>query len=337
MSNQPTNNAGWSRRWQMWLKHLGLDITSDGGVRGCRVKRMEVSPGLIQAQVQDRELGAAAVEIRLPVLDDAQWERIISALGSQAIYAAQLLAGNMPPEIESMFAEAGASLLPESLDELRQTCSACPPGAKPCRPLSAVYWQLGEMLGEDPWLLLRLRGRDRQQVLSSIHERRNLGAEPAARPSTPVPQPLEADTASFYSPSPTASLPDDSVPPLEDQIGDYWGRRKVLEEIHHHLSRPVVELALLRRLGPPTPTPDGQDAYGQLQTVYRRVTERVWALAFDAGSDRHGGYRNSNGDPDGDVDEDRDEEAAANGGGTGGDYGLTPGAPRTQPHHRPLK
>ena len=47
-------------------------------------------------------------------------------------------------------------------------------------------------------------------------------------------------------------------------------------------------MALLRRLGPPTPTPDGQDAYSQLQTVYRRVTERVWALAFDAGADSNG-------------------------------------------------
>jgi uncharacterized Zn finger protein len=309
MSNQPTNNAWWARRWQTWLKQLGLDITSDGGVRGCRVKRMEVSPGLIMAQVQDRELGAATVEIRLPTLDDAQWERIIGVLGSQAIYVAQLLAGNMPSEIESMFAGVGAALLPESLDELQQSCSACTPGAKPCRPLSAVYWQLGEMLAEDPWLLLRLRGRDRQQVLASIHERRNLGAEPAARPSTPVSQPLETDTASFYSPGPPP-LPDDSVPPLEDQLGDYWGRRKVLEEIHHHLARPVVELALLRRLGPPTPTPDGQDAYGQLQTVYRRVTERVWALAFSADTDNRGGRpRNANGDLESYADEELDEGA----------------------------
>jgi hypothetical protein len=76
----------------------------------------------------------------------------------------------------------------------------------------------------------------------------------------------------------------------------------VLEEIHHHLARPVVELALLRRLGPPTPTPDGQDAYSQLQTVYRRVTERVWALAFDA---------DSNGAPPEDTDgsDDSDETA----------------------------
>jgi uncharacterized Zn finger protein len=303
--NQQTNNAWWARRWQTWLKQLALDTNAETGLRGCRVKRMEISPGLIQAQVQDRELGAVAVEIHFSVLQDTQWEGVIDALSGQAIYAAQLLAGNMPPEIEDVFAQAGASLLPASLDEVQQSCSTCPPGFKPCRPLAAVYWQLGEMVGEDPWLLLRLRGRDRQQVLASIHERRNLGADPVNRPSTPISQPSSDDSASFYTPVPgAAGTMIEEVPSLEDQIGDYWGRRKVLEEIHHHLARPVVELALLRRLGPPTPTPDGQDAYGQLQTVYRRVTERVWALAFDAGAD-------SNGTPpdDGDDGDDGDETA----------------------------
>jgi uncharacterized Zn finger protein len=175
-----------------------------------------------------------------------------------------------------------------SADELSQSCSTCPPGPKPCRPLAAVYWQLGEMLGEDPWLLLRLRGRDRQQVLASINERRNVGADLVARSSTSAPPAVTEEPTSFYSPNPAASSPREDVPLLEDQIGDYWGRRKVLEDIHHHLARPVVELALLRRLGPPTPTPDGQDAYSQLQTVYRRVTEHVWMLAFDAGADGTG-------------------------------------------------
>ena len=281
-SHSPANNAWWARRWQALLKQLGLEISAES-VRGARVKRLEVLPGLIQAQVQDRELGAAAVEIHLPVLDGARWERVIDALSGQALYAAQLLAGNMPPEIEQIFAQAGADLLPASLGEIRHTCSVCAPasGGKLCRPLAAVYWQLGEMLAEDPWLLLRWRGRERQGVLGGIHERRNVGAEPPAAPSTPVAV-AETQMAAFYTPSPAPpALPEDDAPPLDDLVNDYWGRRKVLEELHHHLARPVVELALLRRLGPPTPTPDGQDAYGQLQTVYRRVTDRVWALAFE--------------------------------------------------------
>jgi uncharacterized Zn finger protein len=281
MSHAPANNPWWSRRWQTMLKQLGLEVSAES-VRGSRVKRLEVLPGLIQAQVQDRELGAAAVEIGLPVLDAAHWERVIDALSSQALYAAQLLAGNMPPEIEQIFIQAGAALLPESLAELQHSCSVCAPlaGGKLCRPLAAVYWQLGEMLAEDPWLLLRWRGRERQQVLAGIHERRNVGAE--TPPTSSAPAPVAAtQMAAFYLPGSPPSAPEEEPSALDDQVDDFWGRRKVLEDIHHHLARPVVELALLRRLGPPTPTPDGQDAYGQLQTVYRRVTDRVWALAFE--------------------------------------------------------
>ena len=50
LNHTPANNAGWSRRWQGWLKQLGLDVSAES-VRGSRVKRMEVLPGLIQAQV----------------------------------------------------------------------------------------------------------------------------------------------------------------------------------------------------------------------------------------------------------------------------------------------
>lgn len=282
MTTPPQTGTWWARRWQTWLKQLNLDANGDGSaLRGCRVKRMEVTPGLIQAQVQDREIGAAAVEIRLAVLDDAQWNRVMDALSSQAIFAAQLLAGNMPPEIENVFAQAGASLLPTSVSELQQSCSACAPGPQPCRPLSAVYWQLGEMLAEDPWLLLRLRGRDRQQVLAAIHERRNTSASEA---NSRIPTPAvvaETQKAAFYSPTIAGATDrEEDAPPLEEELADFWGRRKVLEDIHHHLTRPAVELALLRRLGPPTQTTDGQEAYTQLQTVYRRVTEQVWALAF---------------------------------------------------------
>ena len=115
--------------------------------------------------MQDREAGVANVEIRFPVLTDEQWAQVIEALSQQAIFTAQLLDGSMPAEIEGVFTTAGTALLPAAPGEVTQTCSACPSGSLAgttlCRPLLAVYQQLGEMLREDPWLLLRLRGRDR--------------------------------------------------------------------------------------------------------------------------------------------------------------------------------
>ena len=174
MAAQMTNGALWAQRWQKLLQEQGIDSNGDANtLRGVRVKRLELTPGRIDAQVQDREVGAATVAIAIPVLTDEQWEKVLTALASQALFAAQLLAGEMPPELEQLFAQAGAELLPLTAGAITHTCSVCSLEPRPCRPVIAVYRQLGEMLAEDPWLLLRLRGRNRQDVLAALHERRN--------------------------------------------------------------------------------------------------------------------------------------------------------------------
>jgi len=280
-SEAMTNGELWAQRWQRLLQAQGIDINGDAAaLRGVRVKRLELTPGRIDAQVQDREFGAAAVALSVPVLSDGQWEQVLTALASQALFAAQLLAGEMPPELEQVFAQAGAELLPSGA-AITHTCSACPPGPRPCRPVTAVYRQLGEMLAEDPWLLLRLRGRNRQEVLAALHERRNHAAAEAPRPQPRPALPENSQPHAFYSPNAPRAA-EETVEPLDARVRDFWGRRKVLEDMHHHLAPPPVDLALLRRLGPLNPSPDGQQAFTGLQQVYRRVTDRVWEMAFAA-------------------------------------------------------
>lgn len=292
MTAQMTNGAQWVQRWQRLLKEQGIDTNGDAtALRGVRVKRLELTPGRIDAQVQDREIGAATVAICIPVLSDEQWEKVLTALASQAIFAAQLLAGEMPPELEQIFAQAGAELLPLTAGAITHTCSACPPQPRPCRPVIAVYRQLGEMLAEDPWLLLRLRGRNRQDVLAALHERRNTAA--ADTIARPLPRPVATGNvgqSAFYTPNlPPRAVEEDAADPLDAHVRDYWGRRKVLEDMHHHLALPAVDLALLRRLGPLNASPDGQKAFTGLQNVYRRVTDRVWELAFAADTEEENG------------------------------------------------
>jgi uncharacterized Zn finger protein len=290
MTGQMTNGALWAQRWQLLLQNQGIDTNGDASaLRGVRVKRLELTPGRIDAQVQDRELGAATVAICVPVLSDAQWEQVLTALASQALFAAQLLAGEMPPELEQVFAQAGAELLPRGA-VITHTCSACPPQPRPCRPVTAVYRQLGEMLAEDPWLLLRLRGRNRQDVLAALHERRNTAAaDSAPRTAAQPANPTGGQERAFYMPNlPLRAADDHSAEPLDAHVRDFWGRRKVLEDMHHHLALPAVDVALLRRLGPLTPSSDGQQAFAGLQQVYRRVTDRVWDLAFAADGEDDG-------------------------------------------------
>ncbi|HHY54767.1 MAG TPA: hypothetical protein GYA08_04960 [Chloroflexi bacterium] len=275
--------AWWQRRWTKFMQQLGVS-TEPAALRGLRVKRLEVQPGLLQAQVVERDNGVTLVEVRFPTLSDVQWEGIINALGSQALFVAQLLAGNMPAEIEQVFTDAGSWLLPATAAELEQLCT--PAGGKTapadgaCRPLIAAYVQLGEMVTEDPWLLLRLRGRDREQVLAALQEKRNREVQVLAVQSAPPPVQPAAEPAFYTPPLHNAQAETAAVVRLDAHIADFWGRRKLLEDVHYHLAQPAVELALLRRLGPINTTDDGNAAYAQLQAVYHRVTRRAWDMAF---------------------------------------------------------
>ncbi len=281
--NAAPTGAWWVRRWTQFMQQIG--VASDATLlRGLRVKRLEVQPGLIQAQVVERDNGVTVIEVRFPTMTDAQWDAIIDALGSQALFVAQLLAGNMPAEIEQVFADAGSWLLPTTADELEQLCT--PAGGKvmpadgACRPLVAAYVQLGEMVAEDPWLLLRLRGCDREQVLAALQEKRNRAAQELAAQTAPPPAQPAAESAFYTPPLHNAQAEAGQVLQLDAHIDDFWGRRKMLEDVHYHLAQPAVELALLRRLGPINTADDGSAAYAQLQTVYHRVTRRAWDMAF---------------------------------------------------------
>ncbi len=284
MTVNTTTSAWWMRRWQTFMQQIGVNSDA-AALRGLRVKRLEVQPGLIQAQVVERERGTASVEVHLPTLSNGQWATLIDTLGSQAIFAAQLLAGNMPAEIEQVFVDAGSRLLPGCAGELDYHFAAAGSNGDSdkfaIRALAAVLVQLGEMVADDPWLLLRLRGRDREQVLTALQERRNSTTQDVTARAVPAVDGAATQHGAFYElPRQTGHPADDDPEELEDRIADFWGRRKVLEEAHYHLVRPAVELALLRRLGPITQAADGLEAFDLLQQMYHNTTRKAWDMAF---------------------------------------------------------
>ena len=65
-----------------------------------------------KARVQGTRPQPYKVTIKLKPLSDRQWDKVIDALAGQALFAAQLLAGEMPQEIDAVFAAAGCSLFP---------------------------------------------------------------------------------------------------------------------------------------------------------------------------------------------------------------------------------
>jgi uncharacterized Zn finger protein len=251
----------WAQRWIGVLESFGWDNRLQRGrtyARKGQVRDIDVQPGRVIAHVQGSRRAPYAVRIEMAPLSDDQWERVIDAMAQQAIFAAQLLAGDMPPEIEEAFQAAGVSLFPSSY-EINMSCS-CPDWAVPCKHIAAVYYLLGEEFDRDPFLLFTLRGRTQEQVMAALRARRAAGASPVAaiQEEEPAPQsePLEADLSRFWEP--------------RENLGDF---RVTIEP-------PPVKMALLKRLGPPPFSRRPKAFVGVLNLVYTAVTKQALALAF---------------------------------------------------------
>jgi uncharacterized Zn finger protein len=206
----------WAKRWVDVLEGFDIGSRLQRGrsyARKGQVTALDIGPGKVTAKVQGSAPRPYAVSVEIDRLGDQDWDKLVGELNTRAAFAAKLLAGEMPPDIEAVFAKVGLSLFPKSLKEIRTDCS-CPDWSNPCKHIAAVYYLLGEEFDRDPFLLFRLRGSDRERVCGRLTP--GAGPEPpAAAPVTP--EPVPADPATFWAcgPLPTDLYGDVRLPPVD--------------------------------------------------------------------------------------------------------------------------
>ena len=200
----------WAKRWIAVLESFNIGARLGRGrsyARKGQVTAITIAPGKVTAKVQGSMPKPYAVTIEVPKLATQDWEKLIGELNTQAVFAAKLLAGEMPQDIETAFTNSGLSLFPKSLKEITTDCS-CPDYSNPCKHIAAVYYLIGEEFDRDPFLLFRLRGAEREMVCGRLS---TPGANPQAAESEPepvaTPEPLPNDAAAFWA---TVALPADA-------------------------------------------------------------------------------------------------------------------------------
>ncbi len=225
-------SSWWARRWIQALESLGIGSRLTRGrsyARKGQVLDIELKPGQVKAKVQGSRPTPYKVKIELAPLGDEQWERAIDAMSEQAIFAAKLLAGEMPQNIEEAFNHAGVPLFPQSARDLITDCN-CPDWENPCKHIAAVYYLLGERFDEDPFLLFQLRGRSSEQIVEALRAHRAAASEDNTQ-DMPLPSSVEP------------------VAQLVDLMESYYEGGPGLETISVRIAPPEVDAALLKRLG----------------------------------------------------------------------------------------
>lgn len=264
----------WGQRWAEALEKLSWEYTNRLArgrtyARAGRVHDLEVEPGRVTARVTGSSPRPYTVTIRMAALDRKAWGRAIAAMAEQAIYSAELLAGQMPKEIDRAFAAAGTSIFPVRAKDLATECS-CPDWANPCKHVAATHYVLGEAFDRDPFLLFELRGRGRDAVLGALRKLR----AGAGRDVDEI-RPLGAAI-------PAVSLAD-RVPE------DYERLRAPIANLSFRIEPPAVTAALLRQLGTPPSWSESEPPHVLLAPLYSRAGALARDLALRPGGTREPG------------------------------------------------
>lgn len=211
----------WSKRFIDHLDGLGLQARLARGrtyARKGQVLQLDVDAGAVSASVQGSRARPYRVRIGVQAFGKEDWFRVVEALAQDAWFAAKLLAGQMPPDIEELFEREGLALFPASVGELTMDCS-CPDWSVPCKHLAAVFYLLAEAFDADPFLILALRGRERADLLDALAALRT-GTVPADRAEDGIRAvPLDACLEHFFE-CPEPATRESFEPPPADSLLD---------------------------------------------------------------------------------------------------------------------
>jgi uncharacterized Zn finger protein len=249
----------WSRRFLEVLESFAIGSRLTRGknyARRGQVLSLTVAPGIVSASVQGSRAKPYKVTISLSAFSELVWAKVEVCLAEQAIHSARLLAGEMPHDLEEVFAAAGAPLFPQKVQDLSMSCS-CPDWEVPCKHLAATFYLLAEKFDDDPFAILLWRGRGREALLGRLRELR--GGEPVT--------PMETEAPIVDTPRVGAAM---ALADLVLAATDFWsGATAPALPLQAELPTDL----LLRQLPEPGKALGGADLVTYLAPLYARFPE----------------------------------------------------------------
>jgi len=221
----------WARRWIAVLESFNIGARLGRGrsyARRGQVLSIEIDKGKVSAKVQGSRPKPYDVKLQVKTLSAPDWQKLAKVLSRQAIFSAKLLMGEMPLDIEKVFKDAGLSLFPERLKDLKTDCS-CPDWSNPCKHIAAVYYLLAEEFERDPFLIFKLRGMNREDLIAML-----------SRPDKKATQRKAKERQ-------RSSHEDEKT--LTSDISKFWNGEAISDDIFGEVRIPPIAAALPKRLG----------------------------------------------------------------------------------------
>jgi uncharacterized Zn finger protein len=221
----------WASQWIGVLESFNIGARLGRGrsyARRGQVLSIEIDKGKVHAKVQGSRPKPYDVKLQVKTLSASDWRKLAKVLSRQAIFSSKLLMGEMPQDIEKAFKKAGLFLFPEKLQDLKTACS-CPDWSNPCKHIAAVYYLLAEEFDRDPFLIFKLRGINREDLVAMLSRPDKKATQKKDKPKQ---EPFHEDEEALTS-----------------DISKFWNGETISDDIFGEVRIPPMPAALPKRLG----------------------------------------------------------------------------------------
>lgn len=247
-----------------WVKLIEELVVEDELIQAKEYARLgqtisvDISPGLIEAKIQGRSARPYVTRLHFPQLSEQQWQQVIDAMAFEAVYAAKLLADELPQGTQDLFDSLGLQLIPQ-VESIRVVCDCLFDG--PCKHAATAGYLIMQQLDSEPLLILTLRGLSSDHVVERITQARAIHSHGQAA----------------AHPDPVLAELQESAPALDQCLEEFWRPGPQLSELEHMPPPQHAPHALLRRLGP-SPLGGKFPLVGLLASIYDTVSQAAIKL-----------------------------------------------------------
>ncbi len=272
--DQPAPVQSWAaQRWGRLVEQVatgpslleGLEYAASG-----QTKRLVVQRGMIDGSVQGREFRAYVSRLEFPTFTEEQWNGVVVAFADSAIYSAKLLSGEVPANIEDVFAPLGLKLFPTDPADVKASCT-CGHETPWCKHVCCVAHLFSAKLSTDPFLMFVLRGIETDDLRERVRQKRVVVG--AATGSMPVYSQRVNGASDLVS------------PPLDQSIASFYEAGDQLGSLETPIVLPAVSHPLLRRLGPSPFLSAPFPLVGLLASCYETISAETIAEAEKSSHD----------------------------------------------------
>ncbi len=245
-----------SARWLRLIEDAASGSTITAGLEYAQMgqaRSFELRSGAVSARVQGTRHRAYETALLLEPLPEEIWHGAEAELLERTTHMARLAAGELPPNVEDIFAPLGARLFPLSHEEITVRCDCRDDSPAWCKHAVCLAYLFAQHLMRDPLAMLALRGCTMDELSERLRARRAVAGQ--------------ADAAPVYTPH-LADLADLPAPPLETVMDEFWDCPESPETVDLPIEPPTVEHPLLRRLGQTPFTESRFPFVGLLATCY---------------------------------------------------------------------